>query len=65
MIDGGQGGEHGAAHGVGLDDFADCKFIGTFPDTGFRVWSNQTIAENQDDLLGGILNWSGAAWYVM
>ena len=65
MIDGGQGGEHGAAHGVGLDDFADCKFIGTFPDTGFRVWGNQTIAENQGSLLVGILNWSGAAWYVM
>ena len=47
MIDGGQGGEHGAAHGVGLDDFADGKFIGTFPDTGFRVWGNQTIAENK------------------
>ena len=64
MIDGGQGGVHGAAHGVGLDNFADGKFIGTFPDTGFRVWGNQTIAENQGNLLGGILNWSGAAWYV-
>ena len=61
MIDGGQGGEHGAAHGVGLDDFTDGKFIGTFPDTGFRVWGNQTIAENQGSLLVGILNWSGAA----
>ena len=61
MIDGGQGWVHGAAHGVGLDDFADVKFIGTFPDTGFGVWGNQTIAKNQDNLLGGILNWSGAS----
>ena len=61
MVDGGKGGEHGAAHGVGLDDFANGKFIGTFPDTGFRVWGNQTIAENQGKFIRGILNWSGAA----
>ena len=61
MIDGGQGWVHGATHGVGLDDFADVKFISTFPDTGFRVWGNQTIAKNKDNLLGGILNWLGAS----
>ena len=33
MIDGSQSGENGAAHGVGLDDFADGKFIGKFPTT--------------------------------
>ena len=33
MIDGGQGWVHGTAHWVGLDDFADGKFISTFPDT--------------------------------
>ena len=65
MIDGDQGGEHGAAHGVGLDDFADGKLIGTFPDTSFRVWGNQTIAENQGNLLGGIPNWSVGARYVV
>ena len=34
MIHGGQSGEHSAAHRVGLDDFADGKFISTLPDTG-------------------------------
>ena len=29
-----QGGEHGTAHGVGLDDFTDGKFIGKFPNRG-------------------------------
>ena len=33
MIEGGQGGEHGLAHKVGFDNFADGKFISIFPDT--------------------------------
>ena len=33
MVDGSQSGEHGAAHGVGLDDFADGKLIGKSPNT--------------------------------